>query len=74
MTAAPGARLARSQAPIVVTHRDEARVMVYGLIATAAAVLAAIALATMIVFARRSRPRPTGPELANMPPGDDLIG
>jgi subtilisin family serine protease len=74
LTAAPGTRLARSQAPIVVTHRDEARIMVYGLIATVAAVLAAIALATMIVFARRSRPRPTGLELANMPPGDDLIG
>jgi subtilisin family serine protease len=73
MTANPGARLARSQAPIVVTHRDEARILVYGLIATAAAVLGAIALAAMIVFARRSRLRPAGLELANMPPGDDLI-
>jgi subtilisin family serine protease len=73
MTADAGTRLARSQAPIIVTHRDEARIVIYALIATAAAVLAAIALATMIVFARRSRSRPTGLELAGMPPGDDLI-
>ncbi len=73
MTADPGTRLARSPAPIVVTHRDEARIAVDGLVATSAAVLAAIALAAMIVFARRSRPRPRGLEVANMPPGDDLI-
>jgi hypothetical protein len=69
----PGHRLARSLAPIAVTHHDEARIVIYGLIATVAAVLAAIALAAMIVFARRSKSRPTGLELANMPPGDDLI-
>jgi type VII secretion-associated serine protease mycosin len=72
-TADPGKRLARSLAPIVVTRHDEAHVVLYGLIATVAAVLAAIALAVMIVFTRRSRHRPTGLELANMPPGDDLI-
>jgi subtilisin family serine protease len=72
-TADPGARLARSLAPIVVTHRDEARILLYGLVATVAAVLAAIALAAAIVFARRSGSRSTGLELANMPPGDDLI-
>jgi len=66
-------RLARSLPPIAVTHRDETRIVAYGLIATVAAVLAAIALATVIVFTRRPRPRPTGLELANMPPGDDLI-
>ncbi|MCW2929574.1 MAG: peptidase and in kexin sedolisin [Actinomycetia bacterium] len=73
MTASAGKRLARSLAPIGVTHRDEAHVVVYGLIATVAAVLAAIALAAMIVFTRRSWPRRAGLELANMPPGDDLI-
>ncbi len=72
-TASPGHRLARSLAPIAVTHHDEARIVIYGLTATVAAVLAAIALAAMIVFARRSKPRRTGLELANMPPGDDLI-
>jgi type VII secretion-associated serine protease mycosin len=72
-TANPGHRLARSLAPIVVTHRDEARIVIYGLIATVGAVLAAIVLAAMIVFGRRSRLRPAGLELANMPPGDDLI-
>jgi hypothetical protein len=72
-TADSGTRLARSPDPIVVTHRDEALIVVYGLIATIAAVLAAIALAAMIVFARRARPRATGREMANMPPGDDLI-
>jgi len=66
-------RLARSLPPIIVTRRDEARIVVCGLTATAAAVLAAISLATMIVFSRRPRPRPAGLELANMPPGDDLI-
>jgi subtilisin family serine protease len=74
MTAASGATMARSPAPIVVTRRDQARVVAYGAIATAAAVLAAIALAAMIVFARRPRPRPAGLELASAPPGDDLIG
>jgi subtilisin family serine protease len=69
----PRSQLARSPAPIVVTHRDEARVMAYGLIATAAAVLAAIALAAMIVFSRRPKPLPAGREMADMPPGDDLI-
>ena len=66
-------RLARSLPPIVVNRRDETRIIGYGLIATVAAVLAAIAIATMIVFTRRPRPRPAGLELANMPPGDDLI-
>ena len=72
-TANPGHRLARSLPPIVVTHRDEARIAIYALIATVGAVLAAITLAAMIVFTRRSRPRRAGLELANMPPGDDLI-
>jgi hypothetical protein len=72
-TSNPGHRLARSLPPIVVTHRDEARIAIYALIATVGAVLAAIALAAMIVFTRRSRPRRAGLELANMPPGDDLI-
>jgi subtilisin family serine protease len=72
-TANPGHRLARSLPPILVTHRDEARIAIYALIATVGAVLAAITLAAMIVFTRRSRPRRAGLELANMPPGDDLI-
>jgi len=72
-TVSGGTRLARSLPPIVVMHRDETRIIVYSLIATVAAVLAAISLATMIVFTRRPRLRPAGLELANMPPGDDLI-
>jgi hypothetical protein len=74
MTADPGARLARSPAPIVVTHRDRNLVVVWGVVSTVAAVVAAVALATLVVFTRRPRPRPVGLALANLPPGDDLIG
>jgi subtilisin family serine protease len=66
--------LARHPAPIVVTHRDNTLVVAWALASTIAAVVAAIALAALIVFTRRPRPRPAGLELANMPPGDDLIG
>jgi subtilisin family serine protease len=66
--------LARHPAPIVVTHRDNTLVVAWALVSTIATVVAAIALAALIVFTRRPRPRPAGLELANMPPGDDLIG
>jgi type VII secretion-associated serine protease mycosin len=72
--ASPGAALARSQAPIVVTHRDNTLIMAWVIVSTVAAVLAAVALATLIVFLRRPRPRLPGREMASLPPGDDLIG
>lgn len=71
--ASPGAALARSQAPIVVTHRDNTLIMAWVIVSTVAAVLAAVALATLIVFLRRPRSRLPGREMASMPPGDDLI-
>jgi subtilisin family serine protease len=74
MIADPGTRLARSPAPIVVTHRDKGRVIAWAAVSTTAAVLATLALASLLVFTRRPRPRPVGIELAEMPPGDDLIG
>ena len=74
MTAPPGEPLARSPAPIAVTRRDVARVLAWDGVATGASVLAALALATVVVLVRRPRPRPVGVEMANMPPGDDLIG
>lgn len=74
MTASPGTRLARSPARIPVTHRNKGHVLVGAIISTCAAVVAAIALAALIVFLRRPRPRPVGQEYASMPPGDDLIG
>jgi hypothetical protein len=74
MTADPSSRLARSAAPIVVTHRDKDLVVAWAVVSTVAAVAAAAALATLVVFIRRPRLRPAGLELANMPPGDDLIG
>jgi subtilisin family serine protease len=72
--AGPGTRLARSPAPIVVTHRDMVRVVAWAAASTLAAAGAAIALAALVVFARRPRPRQPDQELASMPPGDDLIG
>jgi type VII secretion-associated serine protease mycosin len=72
--ASPGTPLARSPAPIVVTHRDKTLIMGWVIVSTGAAVLAAIALATLVVFLRRPRSRQPGPALASMPPGDDLIG
>jgi len=71
--ASPGAPLARSVAPIAVTHRDKTRIMAWVIACTAAAVLAAAALATLVVFLRRPRSRQPKPQLASMPPGDDLI-
>lgn len=72
--ASPGAPLARSPAPIVVTHRDRALIMAWLVVSIAAALLAALALVALIVFLRRSRPRLPGREMASMPPGGDLIG
>jgi subtilisin family serine protease len=72
--ASPTSSLARSPVPIVVTHRSRDLVMVWGVVSTVAAVVSAIALAALVVFTRRPRPRSAGLELANMPPGDDLIG
>jgi type VII secretion-associated serine protease mycosin len=72
--ASPAAPLARSAAPIQVTHRDKTLIMGWVIVCTTAAVLAAVALATLIVFLRRPRPRLPGREMASMPPGDDLIG
>jgi len=72
--ASPGAALARSPAAIVVTHRDKTLIMAWVIVSTAAAVLAAVALATLVVFLRRPRSRLPGREMASMPPGDDLIG
>jgi subtilisin family serine protease len=66
--------LARHPAPIVVTHRDNTLVVAWALASTIAAVVAALAIAALIVFSRRPRPRTAGLELANLPPGDDLIG
>ncbi|HEX4834394.1 MAG TPA: hypothetical protein VH478_25245 [Trebonia sp.] len=73
-TAGPGTRLARSPAPIVVTHRDGARVLAWALASTAAAAVAALALAALVVFSPRPRRHAAARELAAMPPGDDLIG
>jgi hypothetical protein len=73
MMAGPGARLARSPAPIAVTHRDTGRIITWAAVSTSAAALAALALATLVVFARRPRRRPADPRLAGTP-GDDLIG
>jgi type VII secretion-associated serine protease mycosin len=72
--ASPAAPLDRSLAPIMVTHRDRTLIMAWVIVSTAAAVLAAVALAGFIVFLRRPRTRLPGPQLASMPPGDDLIG
>ena len=72
--ASPAVALARSPAPIMVTHRDKTLITAWVIVCTAAAVLAAIALATLIVFLRRPRSRLPGREMASMPPGDDLIG
>ena len=74
LTASPGEPVARSLAPIVVTHRDVASVLAWDGVATGASVLAALALATLVVLLRRPRPRPADVEMASMPPGDDLIG
>jgi type VII secretion-associated serine protease mycosin len=72
--ASPGAAFARSPAPIAVTHRDRTLIMTWVIVSTVAAVLAAIALAALVVFLRRPRSRQPGPQMASMPPGDDLIG
>jgi type VII secretion-associated serine protease mycosin len=71
--ASPGAALARSPAPIMVTHRDKTLITAWVIVSTAASVLAAAALATLTVFLRRPRSRLPGREMASMPPGDDLI-
>jgi hypothetical protein len=73
-TVDPRTQLARYPAPIVVIHHNKALVVAWALASTSAAVVAALALAALVVFTRRPRPRPAGLELANLPPGDDLIG
>ncbi|HUN31059.1 MAG TPA: S8 family serine peptidase [Trebonia sp.] len=72
--ASPRVALARSPAPIMVTHRDRTLIMAWVIVSTVAAVLAAVALATLVVSLRRPRSRRPGPQMASMPPGDDLIG
>lgn len=68
------ARVARSPAPIVVTHRNGTLVVAWVVVSIIAAVLAAIALAALIVSLRRPRPGLPGHEMAAMPSDDDLIG
>jgi subtilisin family serine protease len=72
--ASPAARAARSPAPIVVTHRNRTLIAAWVTVSTVCAVLAALALATLVVFLRRPRTRLPGRVMASMPPGDDLIG